>query len=365
MRTALAAALVALLCSILSTPLVVAYFRRHGFGQEIRNDGPPQHMIKRGTPTMGGVVIVGSTIIGYLAAHLVAAIAGGQGPTVSALLALFMMVGLGVVGFLDDFIKLRHQRSLGLRARAKFGGQLVVAVTFAVLALMFRNSNGLTPASTHVSYVRDITAFGIGAVGFVILAYVIVAATSNAVNLTDGLDGLAAGAAAMVFGAFTIIGLIQARHLCGPGGAGPHGCYEVRDPRDLAILGAAAMSACFGFLWWNASPAQIFMGDTGSMALGGLMAALAILARVELLLVVLGGLFAVVTLSGLIQAGWFKFTRWRTGTGRRAFRMSPLHHHFEMSGWEEITIIVRFWIIAGIAVAFGVGLFYAEFVSHG
>jgi phospho-N-acetylmuramoyl-pentapeptide-transferase len=185
------------------------------------------------------------------------------------------------------------------------------------------------------------------------------------VNLTDGLDGLAAGAAAMVFGAFTIIGLIQARHLCGPGGAGPHGCYEVRDPRDLAILGAAAMSACFGFLWWNASPAQIFMGDTGSMALGGLMAAMAILSRVELLLVVLGGLFAVVALSGIIQAGWFKFTRWRTGTGRRAFRMSPLHHHFEMSGWEEITIIVRFWIIAGIAVAFGVGLFYAEFASHG
>jgi phospho-N-acetylmuramoyl-pentapeptide-transferase len=229
---------------------------------------------------------------------------------------------------------------------------------------MFRNKFGQTPASTHVSYVRDIEAFGIGSVGFVVLAYIIVAATSNAVNLTDGLDGLAAGAAAMVFGAFALIEIIQARHLCGVGGQA-HGCYEVRDPRDLAIVGAAAMSACFGFLWWNASPAQIFMGDTGSMALGGLMAAMAILSRTELLLVVLGGLFAVVTLSGLIQAGWFKFTRWRTGTGRRAFRMSPLHHHFEMSGWEEVTIIVRFWIIAGIAVAFGVGLFYAEFVSHG
>jgi len=201
-------------------------------------------------------------------------------------------------------------------------------------------------------------------IGFVVLAYIIVSATSNAVNLTDGLDGLAAGAAAMVFGAFTLIEFIQARHLCGIGGSA-HGCYEVRDPRDLAIVGAAAMSACFGFLWWNASPAQIFMGDTGSMALGGLMAAMAILSRVELLLVVLGGLFAVVTLSGLIQAGWFKYTRRRTGTGRRAFRMSPLHHHFEMSGWDEVTIIVRFWIIAGIAVAFGVGLFYAEFVSHG
>jgi phospho-N-acetylmuramoyl-pentapeptide-transferase len=363
-RTALAGALAALLCSILCTPLVVAYFRRHGFGQEIRNDGPPQHMIKRGTPTMGGVVIIGSTVVGYFVAHLATAFQGGRGPTASGLLALFMMVGLGVVGFLDDFIKLHRQRSLGLRARAKFGGQLVVAVTFAILALMFRNKLGQTPASTHVSYVRDIAAFGIGTVGFVVLAYIIVAATSNAVNLTDGLDGLAAGAAAMVFGAFTLINIIQARHICGADGSA-HGCYEVRDPRDLAIVGAAAMSACFGFLWWNASPAQIFMGDTGSMALGGLMAALAILSRTELLLVVLGGLFAVVTLSGLIQAGWFKFTRWRTGTGRRAFRMSPLHHHFEMSGWEEVTIIVRFWIIAGIAVAFGVGLFYAEFVSHG
>jgi len=167
-----------------------------------------------------------------------------------------------------------------------------------------------------------------------------------------------------VFGAFTLIAFIQARHICGPGG-GPQGCYEVRDSRDLAIIAAAAMSACFGFLWWNASPAQIFMGDTGSMALGGLMAGLAILSRTELLLVVLGGLFAVVTLSGIIQAGWFKFTRWRTGTGRRAFKMSPIHHHFEMSGWDEVTIIVRFWIIAGIAVAFGVGLFYAEFVGNG
>jgi phospho-N-acetylmuramoyl-pentapeptide-transferase len=361
-RTALAAALAALLCSILVTPLVVRWFRRHGFGQEIRNDGPPTHLVKRGTPTMGGVVIIGATIVGYLAAHVVQWIQGGQGPTASGLLLLFLMVGLGVVGFLDDFIKLRHQRSLGLRARAKFLGQLLVAVTFAVLALLFRNRLGLTPASTHISYVRDISTFGIGAAGFVILAYVIIAATSNAVNLTDGLDGLAAGAAAMVFGAYTLITFIQARHLCGANG-GPNGCYQVRDSRDLALVAAAAMSACFGFLWWNATPAQIFMGDTGSMALGGLMAGLAILSHTELLLVVLGGLFAVVTLSGIIQAGWFKYTRRRYGAGRRAFKMSPIHHHFEMSGWNEVTIIVRFWIIAGIAVAFGVGLFYAEFAN--
>jgi phospho-N-acetylmuramoyl-pentapeptide-transferase len=363
-KTILIAALFSLLSSILCTPLVVRYFRQRGFGQEIRVDGPPGHMVKRGTPTMGGVAIIGSTVVGYAAAHVIIAIRGGGGPTVSGLLLLFVMVGLGAVGFVDDLIKIRRQRSLGLRARAKFGGQLVVGVVFAVLALQFRNKLGLTPGSTHLSYVRDLSEFSIGSVGFVILSYLIISATSNSVNLTDGLDGLAAGASAMVFGAFTLIAFIQARNSCTLTGA-PHGCYLVRDPLDIALIAAAAMSACFGFLWWNASPAQIFMGDTGSMALGGLMAAIAILAHTELLLVVLGGLFAVVTLSGIIQTGWFKLTRWRTGTGRRAFRMSPIHHHFEMLGWDEMTIIVRFWIVAGLAVAFGVGLFYAEFINNG
>jgi len=362
-KTVLGAALVALLSSILCTPLVVRFFRLRGFGQEIRLDGPPTHMVKRGTPTMGGVAIVGSTVLGYAIAHAFLAIRYGTGPTASGLLLLFVMVGLGTVGFIDDFIKIRRQRSLGLRARAKIGGQLAVALVFCVLALQFRNKDGLTPASTHLSFVRDITELGLGSVGFVVLGYVIITATSNAVNLTDGLDGLAAGAAAMIFGAFTLITFIQFRNPCAP--EFHPGCYPIRDPLDMALVAAAAMAACFGFLWWNASPAQIFMGDTGSMALGGLMAGLAILSRTELLLVVLGGLYAVVTLSGLIQAGWFKWTRMRTGTGRRAFKMSPIHHHFEMSGWEEITIIVRFWIIAGLAVAFGMGLFYAEFVGNG
>ncbi|MGI8760602.1 MAG: phospho-N-acetylmuramoyl-pentapeptide-transferase [Jatrophihabitantaceae bacterium] len=363
MKTILIAAVVSLITSILCTPLVVVYFRGRGFGQEIRLDGPKTHLVKRGTPTMGGVAIVGSTVVGYAVAHLIIVIRGGAGPSASGLLLLFLMIGLGVVGFFDDFIKIRRQRSLGLRARAKFGGQLVIGVVFAVLALQFRNRIGLTPASTHISYVRDIGSLAIGSVGFVILAYVIVAATSNAVNLTDGLDGLAAGASAMVFGAFSLISFLQYRNQCGTNPVG--GCYTVRDPLDIALVAAAAMAACFGFLWWNASPAQIFMGDTGSMALGGLMAGLAILTHTELLLVVLGGLFATVTLSGIIQTGWFKFTRIRTGTGRRVFRMSPLHHHFELGGWEEVTIIVRFWIVAGLGVAFGMGLFYADFIGNG
>jgi phospho-N-acetylmuramoyl-pentapeptide-transferase len=361
-KTVLVAALVSLLCSILLTPLTVVYFRKRGFGQEIRMDGPPTHFVKRGTPTMGGVAIIGSTIIGYFVAHLVVAYQDGRGPTVSALLLLGLMTGLGAVGFVDDFIKIRRRRSLGLRARAKIGGQLIVAVGFGVLALRFRNQVGLTPASEHLSYVRDI-GVPLGAIGFIILTYVIVAATSNAVNLTDGLDGLAAGAAAMVFGAYTLIAFIQFRNPCAPDFHA--GCYYVRDPLDMAMVAASAMAACFGFLWWNASPAQIFMGDTGSMALGGLMAGLAILTRTELLLVVLGGLFGVVTLSGIVQTSWFKYTRWKTGTGRRVFKMAPLHHHFELAGWQEVTIIVRFWIIAGIAVAFGMGLFYAEFIGNG
>lgn len=363
MKTILIAAVVSLLSSILCTPLVVAYFRRRGFGQEIREDGPTTHLIKRGTPTMGGVAIIGSTVLGYAVAHVIIAIRGGGGPNASGLLALFVFVGLGVVGFLDDLIKIRRQRSLGLRARAKFGGQLLVAVIFGVLALQFPDAHGVRPASTHLSYVRDIGLIGLGSAGFVLLSYLIIAATSNAVNLTDGLDGLAAGASAMVFGAFTLIEFLQFRNPCYP--TFHAGCYTVRDPLDLALVAASALAACFGFLWWNASPAQIFMGDTGSMALGGLMAALAILSRTELLLVVLGGLFATVTLSGIIQTGWFKYTRIRTGTGRRVFRMAPLHHHFELSGWDEVTIIVRFWIVAGVAAAFGMGLFYADFVGSG
>jgi phospho-N-acetylmuramoyl-pentapeptide-transferase len=364
-KTILIAAVVSLLSSILCTPLVISYFRRRGFGQEIRSDGPQTHLVKRGTPTMGGVAIIGSTVLGYTVAHISIAIRGHAGPSASGLLLLFLMVGLGAVGFLDDYIKIRKQRSLGLRARAKFGGQLLVGVIFAVLAINFRSKLGFTPASTHLSYLRDIPQIGFGSVGFVVVAYVIVSATSNAVNLTDGLDGLAAGASAMVFGAFTLIAFLQWRTpACGTVHA-TAACYTVRDPLDIALVAASAMAACFGFLWWNASPAQIFMGDTGSMALGGLMAGLAILSHIELLLVVLGGLFAAVTISGIIQTGWFKYTRIRTGTGRRVFRMAPLHHHFELGGWEEVTIIVRFWIVAGLAVAFGMGLFYADFIGNG
>jgi phospho-N-acetylmuramoyl-pentapeptide-transferase len=354
MRSVLVAALVSLLVSILCTPIAIRLFRREGFGQAIRDDGPQSHIAKRGTPTMGGTVIIIATLIGYFASHLFSA---GSGPSATGLLLLYLFTGMGVVGFLDDFIKIRRQRNLGLSATAKLVGQLAVGISFAILALRFRDAAGLTPASVHLSYVRDIPQISFGAILFVAFAYLVISGTSNAVNLTDGLDGLAAGSSAMVFGAYTAISFYQFRNACET--LQRAGCYEARDPLDTALIAASAMAACFGFLWWNAAPARIFMGDTGSLALGGLVAGIAIVSRTELLLIVLGGLFVVETLSVMLQVAVFKTRR------KRLFKMAPFHHHFELAGWAETTIIVRFWIIAGLAVAFGLGLFYAEFISYG
>jgi len=350
MKQVLAASSLALLLALFGTPVAIRLLVSRGYGQLIRDDGPTSHHTKRGTPTMGGGVIILATLIGYFAAHIFA----GRSPTVSGLLVLFLMSGLGAVGFLDDYIKVAKQRSLGLRARAKLGGQSVVALTFAVLALQFPDHRGLSPASTHISFTRD-TALALGAVLFVVWAYLMIAATSNGVNLTDGLDGLATGTSVMVFASYVLVGIWQFGQSCviSPGAK----CYEVRDPLDLAVVAAALMGACFGFLWWNAAPAKIFMGDTGSLALGGALAGLAITSRTELLLVLLGGLFAVITLSVIIQVGFFKLT------GKRVFRMAPLQHHFELVGWGEVTIVIRFWIIAGLLVALGLGVFYAEWVT--
>jgi phospho-N-acetylmuramoyl-pentapeptide-transferase len=272
------------------------------------------------------------------------------------MLVLGLMTGLGMVGFLDDFIKIRKQRSLGLTATAKFVGQAVVAIGFGVLATRFANAQHLTPASTHLSFVRDY-GLDFGAVVFVLWAYLMVAATSNGVNLTDGLDGLATGASTMVFGAYVVIAFWKFGNACTE--VNSQNCYVVRDPLDIAIIAAAAMGACFGFLWWNASPARIFMGDTGSLAIGGAFAGLAMTTRTEILLIVLGGLFVVETISVILQVAVFR------GFKRRLFNMAPVHHHFELAGWNENTVIVRFWIIAGLAVAFGLGVFYAEFLSQG
>lgn len=350
MKGILVAASIALIVSLFGTPLAIRFFRSRGYGQLIRDDGPTTHHTKRGTPTMGGTVILAAAILGYLAANG----SVGSGPTASGVLVLALATGLGLVGFLDDMIKIRMQRNLGLRARTKLAGQIIVAVVFGVLAVQFPNHAGLRPASTHVSFVRD-TTVTLGTIGFVIWALILVASTSNGVNLTDGLDGLATGTATMVFAAFVIITFWQARNACLTKMA--PGCYEVRDPFDLAIVAAAFAGACAGFLWWNAAPARIFMGDTGSLALGGGLAGLAVMAHTELLLAILGGLFVLITMSSIVQIASFKLTR------RRVFKMAPLQHHFELKGWAEVTIVIRFWIIAGLAVALGLGVFYGEWIT--
>jgi phospho-N-acetylmuramoyl-pentapeptide-transferase len=350
-RQVLLAASFGLVITLFGTPVAIRFLVRRNYGQLIRDDGPTSHHTKRGTPTMGGAVIIIGALVGYGAAHLIT----WRDMTASGLLVLYLMTGLGVVGFLDDYIKVSKQRSLGLRAGAKLGGQMVVAVSFAIAAIRFPDALGNTPASTHVSFIRD-TGLVLGTVLFVVWAYVMIAGTSNGVNLTDGLDGLATGTSVMVFASYVLIGIWQFGNNCGLADA-PKACYQVRDPLDLAVVAAAIMGACFGFLWWNASPAKIFMGDTGSLALGGGLAGLAITSRTELLLVLLGGLFALITLSVIVQVGFFKLT------GRRVFRMAPLQHHFELVGWGEVTIVIRFWIIAGLLVALGLGVFYAEWVA--
>ncbi len=356
MRIVLFAAVAGLLASLFGTPVAIRVLIRRGYGQLIRDDGPTSHHTKRGTPTMGGTVIIAAVLFAYAVAHAIA----GRGPTASGVLVLFLMTGLGLVGFLDDFIKVSKQRSLGLRARAKLAGQSIVAVTFAVLALRFPDEQGLTPASTYISFVRDTSldlaawGRGFGVAAFVVWAYVMIAATSNGVNLTDGLDGLATGASVMVFGAYVIVGVWEFGNSCANNPIPK--CYMVRDPLDLAVVAAALMGACFGFLWWNASPAKIFMGDTGSLALGGSVAGLAVVSRTEILLLLLGGLFVLIAASVILQVGFFKMT------GRRVLRMAPLQHHFELKGWGEVTIVIRFWIIAGLFVAAGISMFYAEWV---
>ena len=356
MKAVLVAAVVSLVVALFGTPMFIKWLVKQGYGQFIRDDGPTSHHTKRGTPTMGGAVIVAATVVAYGMAHVVF----WSTPSWSGVLVLFLMAGLGLVGFLDDYIKISKQRSLGLRSKEKLFGQTLVATIFAILALNFPNDSGRTPASTKVSFVRDTNldlAFAgtiVGVLLFVLFANVIIAGTSNGVNLTDGLDGLATGASVMTFAAYVLIGIWQFNQNCqtNPGIK----CYEVRDPLDIAIVAASVMGACFGFLWWNASPAKIFMGDTGSLALGGALAGLAIVTRTEFLVVILGGLFVTITLSVIIQVASFK------STGKRVFRMAPLQHHFELLGWQEVTIVIRFWIIAGLFVALGLGLFYAEWV---
>lgn len=353
MRLVVIAGTIAAIVALVGTPLLIRILARHGYAQAIRvssADEPyPDHESKRGTPSMGGLAIIIAVLAGYLLTHLIT----WRPVTPSGLLILFLMVGLGLVGMADDYLKIFKQRSTGLRARTKLIGQAVVAVAFAFMSVQFPNADGETPASMAVSFLRD-TSLVLPMGLFLLWIWFLITATTNGVNLTDGLDGLAVGAAMVSFLAYVLISIWQYGQNCAFE-AGSF-CYDTANPLDLAIVAAAAAGASFGFLWWNTSPARIFMGDTGSLALGGAIAGLAVFTRTELLLPLTAGLFLITTLSVIAQVGSYKLT------GRRVFRMAPLHHHFEMLGWPEIQIVVRFWIIQGLCVGAGLALFYAEWV---
>jgi len=352
-RLVVIAAGIATLVSLLVTPLWIRFLRKHGYAQAIRvstdTEAYPEHSGKRGTPSMGGVAIILGVLAGYLLTHLIA----WRPLTASGLLVIYLMLGLGLVGMADDYLKIFKQRSTGLRARTKLIGQAFVALTFAWGSIHFADAAGQTPASMAISFVRD-TAIVLPVGLFLLWVWFLITATTNGVNLTDGLDGLAIGASIMSFGAYLLISIWQYGQNCQffPSAQ----CYSTTDPLDLALVAAAAAGASFGFLWWNTSPARIFMGDTGSLALGGGIAGLAILSRTELLLPFIAGLFLIISLSVIGQVGSYKLT------GRRLFRMAPLHHHFEMLGWPEVQIVVRFWIIQGLCIGAGLTIFYAEWV---
>jgi phospho-N-acetylmuramoyl-pentapeptide-transferase len=307
-----------ILLSFILTPTLIRILAKRGVGQMIRDDGPQTHHVKRGTPTMGGIVLILSTIIAYFASHLFT----GTGVTASAILVISLIIGLGLIGLLDDLLKIYRKQSLGLTARQKLFGQAIVAAGFAYTGLQFEDESGLAPISMYFSGVRD-TSIKLGMVFVILWVIFLVLGSSNGVNLTDGLDGLASGAAIMTFLSFIVIGVWEFGQSCAIS-ITPQ-CYNVRDPLDIAVLSAALAGSCAGFLWWNAAPAKIFMGDVGSLALGGAISGIAIVLRVEALLAALGGLFVLITLSVIIQTGYFKLSG-----GKRVFKMAPLQHHFEL-----------------------------------
>ncbi len=337
----LLAAGVSLVASLVGTRYLIDWLTSHRVGQPIQEDGPQGHVTKAGTPTMGGVAVVVAALIGYGAAH----VRSGLVFTRTGLIVVATIAGAAAVGAIDDWIKVSRERNLGLSSRAKMLGLLVVALGFAVATLQFTNIH------TTISFTRfDSPGIELANPVWAIWAILLIAGTTNAVNLTDGLDGLAAGSSIFGFISFVVVGFWAFRH---------PDVYQVEHALDLAVVAASMLGGVTGFLWWNANPARIFMGDTGSLAIGAALASLALTTNTQLLLPVIGSLFVLETMSVMLQVGRFKLT------GKRVFRMAPIHHHFELGGWPETTVIIRFWIMAGLGTALALGLFYADFINTG
>ena len=354
--------LVSLLVTIAGTPMLIHLVHRLHYGQYIRQDGPKSHLVKRGTPTMGGVAIVLAIVLGWGASALYRYVRSGAVPSLSAMLVLFAMLSMGLLGFIDDFAKVRKKQNLGLSVHAKFIGQFIFATIYAVLALIIPTKSGFPSAQAGMSFIEkpffDFRFAGgvVAAIIFVIWVNFLMTAWTNAVNLTDGLDGLASGSSMIAFAGYAIIAFWESYHI--KGGTHEGFSYAVSDPLDLTIIACCAAVACFGFLWYNSNPATIFMGDTGSLALGGLFAALSIATHTEFLAIIIGGLYVIEVMSDIIQVGYFKMTH------KRVFKMAPIHHHFELKGWPEVKVVVRFWMIEMLFVLIALVLFYGDWVAR-
>lgn len=354
--------LVSLLVTIAGTPMLIHLVHRLHYGQYIRQDGPKSHLVKRGTPTMGGVAIVLAIVLGWGASALYRYVRSGAVPSLSAMLVLFAMLSMGLLGFIDDFAKVRKKQNLGLSVHAKFIGQFIFATIYAVLALIIPTKSGFPSAQAGMSFIEkpffDFRFAGgvVAAIIFVIWVNFLMTAWTNAVNLTDGLDGLASGSSMIAFAGYAIIAFWESYHI--KGGTHEGFSYAVSDPLDLTIIACCAAVACFGFLWYNSNPATIFMGDTGSLALGGLFAALSIATHTEFLAIIIGGLYVIEVMSDIIQVTSFKLTH------KRVFKMAPIHHHFELLGWSESKVVVRFWMIEFLFMIVGLMMFYVDWVSR-
>jgi len=335
MTRVLIAGLVALIVSIVAGPKFIAFLRTNEFGQHIREDGPQHHSAKQGTPTMGGLLILFAATIGFLPVSQY---------RLQALTVLFATLACGAIGFLDDFIKLTRARSLGLSGRWKLLLLAGVTVVVAVVAHHLKLSTDVYIPVANVSVPLSYAWYP--------FLFLIIAGASNGTNLADGVDGLAAGTgiiAIFTFTAMMIVSFVRSN---------PNPAHRNLTKLDLAIIGAALIGAAVGFLWYNAFPAEVFMGDTGSMAFGGAIATFAIMTKTEVLLIFIGGIFVIEALSVMIQVFSFKYL------GRRVFLMTPIHHHFEMKAWSETKIMVRFWIVAGILCSAGFALFYRYYFGQ-
>jgi phospho-N-acetylmuramoyl-pentapeptide-transferase len=357
------ALVVALLISLFGTPLFIRFLTKRNLGQFIRSDGPQSHLVKRGTPTLGGVIIVVATSVGFLTSSAYNLISLGRAPGFAPLLLIVIMILCGSIGFIDDFMKISKAQNEGLSIGKKFILQTIAGVLIAFLLLSGPDENGVTPgvASMHIfgDLVLDFNVFGkgVGIVLFIIWVNMLITAWTNAVNLTDGLDGLCAGVSLVSFGGYMLIGMWEASQSCFDTTKSLAGvCYTVSHPFELATVCAAILGACVGFLWWNTNPARIFMGDTGSLALGGAFAGISLMTHTEFLALLIGGLYVLEVVSDVIQIAVFKIRH------KRVFKMAPIHHHFELKGWQEITIVVRFWLIATFLMVLGLVLFYFNWV---